>query len=802
MPIVVHVCVCIFACIHDCQAIRVPALANTQAGWLCQQAAFLDRSTAIESEDWARDTKWPITRARPTAGGEGLSTASNGTRGCVVVVSPSASVWVQSLGETLQHMFGSSASSIRVILLDNQTEAKRFHLDNPGHVLAAIDLSSSDDSACMSTDASGGACEVKMDLRFNATELVEVKSGMSPLSELHAGMLSVLDTMHEALRRNVWGKTPADSAGRVDVSVQPMPVSALGGLGSAEAKISFITSLYFVAAWIPSMQILLVNIVTEKKKGFRNVMRCMGLKDNVFWLAWLLSELATFATAILLVVAIGAYTRLFADSDLSLVFAIFVLFVTSICTFSFLVSVFFTTPKVAGAVGSGLLAFFSFIFTVLRITGASPQVFWALSLLSPIAMSSAGADMWQSGVRWSALDKGVHPLWKIMVILAVDSVFYFALALYFERAVGGESWELCFCIPSFIRRRLPAGSAQDAIDNVPLLDGAGLQDTSVERAEAGYLTEHARESDSDAGSCRQVNNTPIRLADGGDGELAPVVGGGNGGGGQGGVGSERQQGGVVVRGVRKVFEGNVGGDDSIVGPTTVAVDGVSLDLIEGQILALLGPNGAGKSTLISMLTGMLMPTAGLVSVFGRDVRDKWDLVKIHEDLGFCPQEDILLDDLTVREHLQLFAGLKGCAEDEVRRRSDELDLGGVADTQVKALSGGFKRRLSVALALTGDPTFVVLDEPSSGMDASSRRALWAVLRKQRRDRVIVLSTHVCTPSSPHAHQPICAHKKHSVPHPPQTTPHTHVRKLTRAAGSQWMRLTRSRIASLSWCMAR
>ena len=268
------------------------------------------------------------------------------------------------------------------------------------------------------------------------------------------------------------------------------------------------------------------------------------------------------------------------------------------------------------------------------------------------------------------------------------------------------------------------------------------------------------------------------------------------------MGSERQQGGVVVRGVRKVFEGNVGGDDSIVGPTTVAVDGVSLDLIEGQILALLGPNGAGKSTLISMLTGMLMPTAGLVSVFGRDVRDKWDLVKIHEDLGFCPQEDILLDDLTVREHLQLFAGLKGCAEDEVRRRSDELDLGGVADTQVKALSGGFKRRLSVALALTGDPTFVVLDEPSSGMDASSRRALWAVLRKQRRDRVIVLSTHVCTPSSPHAHQPICAHKKHSVPHPPQTTPHTHVRKLTRAAGSQWMRLTRSRIASLSWCMAR
>jgi hypothetical protein len=188
------------------------------------------------------------------------------------------------------------------------------------------------------------------------------------------GLLSVQDTMHEALRRNVWGKTPADNAGKVDVSVHPMPAMSFGDVGAAETKMSIITSLYFVAAWIPSMQILLVNIVTEKKSGFRGILRCMGLRDHVFWLAWLLSELATFATAILLVVSVGSYTGLFAESDTTLVCAIFLLFVASICTFSFLVSVFFTEPKVAGAVGSGLLAGFSFLFTLLRVTHASPQV--------------------------------------------------------------------------------------------------------------------------------------------------------------------------------------------------------------------------------------------------------------------------------------------------------------------------------------------------------------------------------------------------------------------------------------------
>ncbi|EKX50275.1 hypothetical protein GUITHDRAFT_50416, partial [Guillardia theta CCMP2712] len=175
------------------------------------------------------------------------------------------------------------------------------------------------------------------------------------------------------------------------------------------------------------------------------------------------------------------------------------------------------------------------------------------------------------------------------------------------------------------------------------------------------------------------------------------------------------------------------------------VESVSLDLYENQTFALLGPNGAGKSTLLNMLTGIVSPSGGMISIFDHVLEDMNSIEKLREILGYCPQEDILLDDLTVKEHLKFFAGLRGLRgallRKEVARRCEEMDLGSVMQEAVKNLSGGMKRRLSVALALTGDPKFVVLDEPSAGMDAKSRHALWRALAHNKKDRVLIVSTH-------------------------------------------------------------
>jgi len=265
-------------------AVRVPSLINTHAGWLCSNAderAGKGWKGNVESAKherwrggyWEDGVEWRgLSKPEGAVGGAvgGSTGGGSNVTGCVVVMSPGTSAWVQSMSGTLQRMFGSKSSSIRVHLADNATEAKRFHLDNPGHVLAAIDLHVTPserypgDTACSSSTqrpATGDptfeqpVCNVKVDVRLNATTLLEIKSGMSPLADVNTALLSVQDTLHEALRRNVWAKTPADIAGTVDVTTMPFPVAPLGKLEAAETKMSLITSLYFVAAWIPSMQV-------------------------------------------------------------------------------------------------------------------------------------------------------------------------------------------------------------------------------------------------------------------------------------------------------------------------------------------------------------------------------------------------------------------------------------------------------------------------------------------------------------------------------------------------------------------
>ena len=177
-----------------------------------------------------------------------------------------------------------------------------------------------------------------------------------------------------------------------------------------------------------------------------------------------------------------------------------------------------------------------------------------------------------------------------------------------------------------------------------------------------------------------------------------------------------------------------------------AVDGVNVRMYEGQIFALLGHNGAGKTTTISMLTGMLRPSAGFATVYGYDVF-QYDLDDVRRFMGVCPQHDILFDLLTPWEHLSIFQDFKGSEKSRADKRKEiekllkDVGIWDMRNTKAKNLSGGSKRKLSVAIALCGDSKFVMLDEPTSGMDLQARRSLWNMLRAYRNNRIIILTTH-------------------------------------------------------------
>eukprot|EP00633_Aureoumbra_lagunensis_P008670 CAMPEP_0197307030 /NCGR_PEP_ID=MMETSP0891-20130614/4467_1 /TAXON_ID=44058 ORGANISM="Aureoumbra lagunensis, Strain CCMP1510" /NCGR_SAMPLE_ID=MMETSP0891 /ASSEMBLY_ACC=CAM_ASM_000534 /LENGTH=1306 /DNA_ID=CAMNT_0042790003 /DNA_START=140 /DNA_END=4057 /DNA_ORIENTATION=- len=179
----------------------------------------------------------------------------------------------------------------------------------------------------------------------------------------------------------------------------------------------------------------------------------------------------------------------------------------------------------------------------------------------------------------------------------------------------------------------------------------------------------------------------------------------------------------------------------------IAVNNLTFDMRQDQIFSLLGHNGAGKSTAINVLTGLLPSDArsadGGALIYGHAIRTEMDAVR--RLTGVCPQHDVLFDLLTSFETLDLFASLKGSSSLDAKREATELlnkfHLSHRAGHKAHELSGGMRRKVSCAVALCGRSRFVLLDEPTAGMDALARRELWDLLADSKRGRTVLLTTH-------------------------------------------------------------
>lgn len=178
------------------------------------------------------------------------------------------------------------------------------------------------------------------------------------------------------------------------------------------------------------------------------------------------------------------------------------------------------------------------------------------------------------------------------------------------------------------------------------------------------------------------------------------------------------------------------------GSTFLALDGVSLDIEEGEFFGLLGPNGAGKTTMISVLAGLTRPTAGAVNVLGSDVQR--DFADARRKLGVVPQELVFDPFFNVREMLRIQSGYFGVKNNDVwiDELLENLGLTDKAEANMRQLSGGMKRRVLVAQALVHKPPVIVLDEPTAGVDVELRQTLWAFIAKlNKQGHTVLLTTH-------------------------------------------------------------
>jgi len=194
---------------------------------------------------------------------------------------------------------------------------------------------------------------------------------------------------------------------------------------------------------------------------------------------------------------------------------------------------------------------------------------------------------------------------------------------------------------------------------------------------------------------------------------------------------------VVVQDLRKVYpgRGNVG--------AKVAVKKMTFGVPAGEVFGFLGINGAGKTTTLSILSGEFPATSGAAKLAGLDMLTQRQA--INQKMGYCPQFDAVLARLTGREHLEMFARIKGISEEEIPAVVDDcinkMNLREHCEREAGGYSGGNKRKLSVAMALVGNPQIVFLDEPSTGMDPEARRFMWDVIASTMAGRSVILTTH-------------------------------------------------------------
>ncbi|XP_060533320.1 cholesterol transporter ABCA5-like [Cylas formicarius] len=459
--------------------------------------------------------------------------------------------------------------------------------------------------------------------------------------------------------------------------------------------------LYMVISLSQFITYLLILIVGEKESKIKEGMKIMGLYDSVFWLSWFIiyAIFVLFLTIICCTLLFAL--KVFQNTNFALIFVLVFLYCLTIIMFGFMVTPFFDKSRTAGILGNFAVTILSLLYFIqVFVRDSNSVALWIVSLISPagfaLAMDKALLmDLAGEGVNleniWSGPDM---PFGGSLIMMALDIVLYGLLAYYLDSVVPSEHGikrSLCFCFkPSFWCNK-------KSQEKIPLTNGGSV------------------------GSVGSLNTQEE-----GNGDFEPVP---------------REMKGREAIKIVDLYKSFY----NCRKPEIKATNGINLTIYEGHITAILGHNGAGKTTLFNILTGLTAPTAGTAYIFGYDVRDPNDMDQIRRMTGVCPQHDILFDNLSPKEHLEFFATVKGIPSNdidyEVRKTLRDIDLLDKANSAAKHLSGGQKRKLSVGIAVIGDPKIIILDEPTAGVDPYSRRHMWNVLQNRRHGKVILLTTH-------------------------------------------------------------
>ncbi|XP_074778515.1 ABC-type organic anion transporter ABCA8-like isoform X1 [Athene noctua] len=451
--------------------------------------------------------------------------------------------------------------------------------------------------------------------------------------------------------------------------------------------------IYIILCFSPYMYFLSVKVIREKKK-LKVLMRAMGLQDIAFWLSWslLYTVYISITASLLTLITITEVTH---DHNFVEIYFFYFFYGVASIHFCFMLSSLLKQPNIASFVGFVLHVIFGLLGFLTLFKKLPQSLEWILNLFSPFAFTAGFSKIIKLEKYGPAFSPELYPFFNLYIILSLDSVLYLLLAIYFDKVLPGKY-------------------------GVPHPPSFFLRPSYWFKPRSGYVGLRAGNESSHEPISR--NNTEP-MPPGFDGKEA-----------------------IRLNNIKKIYKKG--------SKRTEALRGLSLNIYEGQITALLGHSGSGKTALLNVLSGFSKPSAGSAMIYNYKVSELWDMEEIRGMIGICPQFNLHFEALTVKENLRTFAHIKGIQQKEVEQEVQKvlvmLDLTNLQDVHADTLSGGQKRKLSLGIAILGNPQVLFLDEPTAGLDPCSRHHVWSLLKERQAGRVTLFTTQSMEEADAHA----------------------------------------------------